>query len=83
KSGIEEYLGPGNLDRNSQWMESRAVGRRRCVELTKQQLDIKVRGRHVVGCYQLREPTASYKASFDPEKGLLRLENVHIWNDYI
>ena len=67
-------------------MKRRAVVSKVFIDLTKQRLDIRARGPDVVGIggtYHLREPAAPYKGNFDPEKSLLRLENIHIWTDSV
>ena len=33
------------------------------------------------GAYELREPVAPYKGVFNPENGVLRLENASFWRD--
>ena len=60
------------------------VGSKEFVEATKERLGIRAKGRKVFrnnGAYELREPAAPYKGDFDPENGVLRLENTYFWND--
>jgi len=34
------------------------------------------------GNYELGESAAPYETDFDPENGVLRLENTYSWNDF-
>ena len=61
-----------------------AVGFKGFVEATKERLGVGAKGRKVFsnnGAYELREAAAPYKGDFDPENGVLRLENTYFWND--
>jgi hypothetical protein len=56
------------------------------VERTKKRLGIRAKGREVSemeGQFKLREPGASYKGRFGPEKGDIVAENTYAWNDYL
>ncbi len=80
KRWIEEALESKNHNRQSKWTESISVGNKGFVEATKKRLGIRAKGRKVFrnnGAYELREPAAPYKGVFDPENGLLRLENTY------
>ena len=60
---IEEVLGCKNQVRESKWSETIAVKSKRLVEATKDRLEIKAKGRRVLGengSYELREPAAAY-----------------------
>ena len=77
---IEEALESKNNGRQSKWTESISVRNKGFVEATKERLGIRAKGRKVFrnnGAYELREPAAPYKGVFDPENGLLRLENTY------
>ena len=50
----------------------------------KERLGIRAKVRKVFrnnGAYELREPLAPYKGVFNPENGVLRLENTSFWRD--
>lgn len=81
---VEEAVIKGDLQRDSKWTESIAVGSEMFVQTTKEKLGIKVKGRDVYGTdgsYALREDVASYKPLFGHEKMVLSPENGYIWND--
>jgi len=76
---------PTQFTHHRKWTESIAVGSKEFIELTKQKLGIKVKGRHVIGGaggYQLMESAAPYKVDSDPENGLLSLENTYIRGEF-
>ena len=84
KHWIEEALESENHGRESKWTESIAVGSKGFIEATKKRLGIRAKGRKVFrnnGAYELREPVAPYKGVFDPENGVLSLENIYLWRD--
>lgn len=84
KHWIEEALESENHGRESKWTESIAVGSKRFVETTKERLGIRAKGRKVFnnnGAYELREPAVPYKGDFEPENGVLRLENTYFWRE--
>jgi len=65
-------------------LEAKTYGRKRFFEATKKKLGIKTRGRKVLGnneTYQLQEPDEPFGGNFNPENGVLRLENIHSWSD--
>ena len=81
---VEESLDSENHGRDRKWSESVAVGGKDFIELTKQKLGIKARGRDVVGGeggYQLMEPAEPYMVNFDPEKDFLSLKNSYFWGE--
>ncbi len=83
---VEEELASENRDRDRKWTESIAVGCKEFIEITKQKLGIRVKGRDVVGDgggYQLMEPSASYKVDSDPENDLLSLDNTYTWAETV
>ena len=83
KRWVDNYLGNGKNTRDDKWIMSIAVGSRSFVERVKSLMGVLAIGRKSVGVgqsYQLREPAAPYKGHFDPENGILRLENVYLWN---
>jgi len=50
----------------------------------KERLGIRAKGRKIFrnnGAYELREPVAPYKDVFDPENGVLSLENTYFWRN--
>jgi len=50
----------------------------------KERLGIRTKGRKIFrnnGAYELREPVAPYKDVFDPENGVLSLENTYFWRN--
>ena len=82
KHWIEEALESKNHSRESKWTERIAVGCKGFVKATKERLGIRAKGRKVFrnnGAYKLREPATPYKRVFDPENGVLRLENTCFW----
>ena len=74
--------GRGNR-RDSKWTQSIAVGSERFVVKTKQKLGFRAKGRSLVKTgsgYQLREPTISYMANFNPKNDDIGAENGYLWN---
>ncbi len=66
------------------WTESIAMESRLFVEMTKERLGIKAKGRRVTAqnsSYELREPAAPYRGVFGVKNGLLRLENAYFWDE--
>ena len=60
--------------------------RRGGIEGTIKRLEIKAKGRKIVGSeksYELREPAIPYGANLTPENGLLRLQNTYFWDDSV
>ena len=82
---VQDAIESRNYGRDRKWTESIAVGSKEFVDVTKERLGIKAKGRKVVGengRYELREPAAPYKGYFGTENGVLRLENTYFWNDF-
>jgi len=80
---VQDAIGSRNYGRDRKWTESIAVGSKGYVDVIKERLGIKARGRKVVGengIYEIREPDAPYKGYFGTENDVLRLENSYIWN---
>jgi putative transposase len=81
---IEEAIGAEGQLRDGRWSESIAVGSESFVMMTKEKLEIKAKGREVVGedgSYELRESPAAYKGILGHENEALRLENTYFWDD--
>jgi hypothetical protein len=60
------------------------VGSRLFVEMTKERLGIKAKGRRVTAqnsSYELREPAAPYRGIFGVKNGLLRRGNAYFWDE--
>jgi len=54
------------------------------VEITKERLGIKAKGRRATtqnSSYELREPAAPYWGVFGVKNGLPRLENAYFWDE--
>ncbi len=82
---IEESIESHNPIRESKWTESIAIGSKFFVEDTKKRLDIRGKGRTILGndgVYELREPQSPYKANFTNENSVLRNENTYYWDIY-
>lgn len=80
---VEEYLGQGKRDRESEWTGSIAVGNRPFVEKVKKTLGFRANGREVIDStagYQLREPPGRYNAFLAAEKGDIGVENTYFWD---
>ena len=79
---IEEAIQRKQLERQSQWSESLAVGSPAYVEAVRKQLGVRARGRDVMpaerGC-QLREEETAYGDNLEGEKSRLSLENTRFW----
>ncbi len=72
--------------REKRWTESIAVGSKQLIEVTLKRLEVKAKGRKIVGgkkSYEHREPAIPYGANFTPENGLLRFKNTYFWDDII
>jgi len=73
KKWVEEILKTKNYVRESKWSQSIAVGSKSFVEVIKEKLGIRAKGRKVEGTeglYHLREPQAAYNSNFTPENGV-------------
>ena len=80
---IEEYLGNGEKSRQDEWSKSIAVGSRSFVDMLKEFLGIRAKGRDVIKGdqgYQLREAAAGYKPLFMDENEDIGLENAYFWD---
>ena len=81
---VEEVLSKENLDRESMWTESIAVGSRHFAEITMQQLGGLAKGRRLTGSdapFELREPQAPYLDHFDPKNSNIGAKNTYSWDD--
>ena len=85
KQWVEEAVGNGNLQRESCWTESIAVGSRGFVEEAKAQLGFKAIGRDVLeqldAQFVLREKPAAYNAGFAAERVALSPKNTYFWDN--
>lgn len=81
---VEDALLNRNLQRESCWTESIAVGGRRFIEETKVLLGIKAVGRRnqerKTSQFVLKEDSTPYNADFAPEKVVLSQENAYFWD---
>lgn len=81
KEWINEKLSNHQLNRESKWTESLAVGSEDFVERIKEQLDLKAKSRKIVKTendYILSDSEIPYKAIFDPKNEPLRQKNGHL-----
>jgi len=86
KFWVDEALKDGGSGREERWSQSIAVGSEEFVERIKVELGIRAKGREVreiEGQFELREPGASYKGHFGPQKSDIGTENTYYWNDYL
>jgi len=80
---VEAAIGQRQLERQSRWSESLAVGSQTYVEAIRNQLGPRARARDIIptgGGYQLRERDAAYRGHFEGKKGRLRPENTRYWD---
>jgi len=80
---IDETIENNSLQRQDAWTESIAVGTKEFISETKRNLASSSIGRNIHkrdGMFELREPSVSYSAHFDPKKHVLRPENTYLWN---
>ncbi len=83
KKLVEEILKTENYIRESKWSQSIAVGSKSFVEIIKEKLGIRAKGRKVEGTrgmYHLREAQAAYNSNFSPENGVLSAKNTYFWS---
>jgi putative transposase len=83
---VNEALKDGCSGREERWSQSIAVGSKEFVERVKGELGIRAKGREVretKGQFELREPGASYRGHFRPEKSDIGVENTYSWNDFL
>jgi hypothetical protein len=62
------------------------VGSEKFVERTKEELEIRAKGREVMemeGQFALREPGASYGGHFGAENSHIGLEDTYFWKNYV
>ena len=81
---LDEILRGGTRGREGKWTEAIAVGSKKFVEATVEELGIRAKGRDVKlvnGGYELREPDNSYSSDFDPENEALSNKNAYYWNE--
>ena len=79
---VASVLQRNDFNRNRDWCESVAVGRKSFVTGIQQQLKSRGQARNmesVVGTTILKEPSLPYNTVFDAEKGGLRPENSYYW----
>ena len=80
---LDQPLQNNFLQRQEAWTESIAVGSKEFISEIKRTLASRALGRDVHernGVFELREPSVSYSAHFDPKKYVLRPENTYFWN---
>ncbi|HLO60911.1 MAG TPA: transposase [Bacteroidales bacterium] len=78
KDRINELLSKQQLNRESKWTESLAVGSEDFVERVKEQLDFRAKSRKIIKTendYILSDSEIPYRAIFDPKNEPLRLKN--------
>ena len=81
---VEEILKKDNLDRESMWTESIAVGSRHFAKVTMRELGGLAKGRTLMGSdsvFQIRESQARYLGHFDPQNNDIDTQNTYSWND--
>jgi len=79
-----EILKAKNYVRESKWSQSIAVGSKSFVEVIKEKLGIRAKGRKVGRSgelYHLREAQVPYDSDFTPENSDLKAINTYIWSD--
>jgi putative transposase len=82
---VEEVLKEGSSVRNKKWTESIAVGSKTFIEVTREKLGVKAKGRRVIGTddmYELSEEQSSCNDVFWPKKDTLKPKNAYFWNGY-
>ena len=70
----------GHENASCKWTESIAVGSENFIEVTKNLLGIKAKGRKKINSgkdYELREPPAPYHTNFAYKNDALRLKNTY------
>jgi len=83
KRWVEETLRIDRHVRESKWTQSIAVGSKEFVEMTKNKLSSRVKGRSIIRSdedYHLREQQTSYVADFAHENAVLSDDNTYLWN---
>ena len=77
---MDQTLQNNSLQRQKAWTESIAVGSKEYISETKRNLASRAIGRDIHernGGFELREPSLSYRAHFDPEKHVLSPEKTY------
>jgi len=81
---VDAALAGGNIERESSWSESVAVGSRNFIEEIKARLGVKAIGRKIREqggtLVALGECPAAYNAGFAPEKRCLSHQNTYSWD---
>ena len=83
KELVSESLAAGINCRQTQWTESIAVGSKSFVDMVKEKLGIRAKGRKILengGGFQLREDMGTYIANFDRKKDDIGAQNTYYWN---
>ena len=83
---VRAALTGGKAARDGRWSEALAVGSKTFVDQVKSELGITALHRSVIetgGAYMLREPGSAYMPNFEPQNGVLRLENTVSWDDNV
>ena len=83
KTKVDEAISEVDKLRDRKWTESIAVGSEKFIEVTKNLLGIKAKGRKKISSgigYVLREPPSTYNTDFASENDALRVENTYNWN---
>lgn len=85
RNWVSAALAKNPGDREAQWTESVAVGRRDFVETVRDKLGVKVKGRRLSGTEEhchLEEEQAAYRSGFMPENGAVSRLNMRFWEIY-
>ena len=83
KCWVEETLRIDRHVRESKWTQSVAVGSKEFVEITKNKLSSRVKGRHIIRSdedYCIREQQAFYITDFVNKNAVLSDDNTYLWN---
>jgi len=81
---VESELNNGDHTRQAQWTQSIAVGSKSFIEMIKDKLGVRAKGRKIVDSkeeFQLREDTSPYNVDLDPKKGNIGHKNTYKWED--
>ena len=83
KGWVDEMLMDGEIDRESKWTESVAVGHIKFIGKVREKLGIRASGRNIIesgASHELREPGVSYSYDFGVKNGTLSPENTYFWD---
>lgn len=83
KELVSESLSAGINCRQTQWTESIAVGSKSFVDMVKEKLGIRAKGRKILengGGFQLREDMGTDIANFDSKKDDIGAQNTYYWD---